>query len=162
MIDFNGAHYPQSVILFAVYFYVRFGVSYRDLEEIMAERGVAVDHATLNRWVEKYSVAVASEAHCREVPTGQSWRMDETYVKVKGRWTYLYRAIGKCGKTLDFMLSEKRDTKAAKKFFASALCTNGIPKRITIDNSRSNAAGIKEVNKIFKRLQIPAKINTVR
>jgi putative transposase len=73
------------VILYAVYFYVRFAVSYRDLEEIMTERGVDVDHATLNRWIEKYSVAVASEARCRKAPTGRSLRMDATYVKVKGR-----------------------------------------------------------------------------
>ncbi|MFA3920936.1 IS6 family transposase [Ruegeria hyattellae] len=162
MIDFKGAHYPRSVILFAVYFYVRYGVSYRDLEEIMAERGVSVDHATLNRWVAKYSPLVACEAQKRKANTAESWRMDETYVKVRGEWVYLYRAVDRDGQTLDFMLSEKRDTKAAKKFFANALLNNGIPKRITIDKSRSNAAGIKEVNKIFKRLQIPVKIDTVR
>lgn len=162
MIDFKGAHYPQSVILFAVYFYVRYGVSYRDLEEIMAERGVSVDHATLNRWVVKYSPQVAQMAQKRKIRTEESWRMDETYVKVRGEWVYLYLAVDRDGQTLDFMLSEKRDTKAAKKFFANALYNNGIPKRITIDKSRSNAAGIKEVNKILKRLQIPVKIDTVR
>ncbi|WP_120632240.1 IS6 family transposase [Ruegeria sp. EL01] len=162
MIDFKGAHYPQSVILFAVYFYVRYGVSYRDLEELMAERGVSVDHATLNRWVVKYSPQVAQMAQKRKIRTAESWRMDETYIKVRGDWVYLYRAVDRDGQTLDFMLSEKRDAKAAKKFFANALCNNGIPKRITIDKSRSNAAGIKEVNKIFKRLQIPVKIGTVR
>ncbi|PIL20989.1 hypothetical protein P775_06370 [Puniceibacterium antarcticum] len=95
MISFKGAHYPKSVILYALYFYLRFGVSYRDLEEIMAERGVAVAHATLNRWVEKYAGAIADEARRRKMPTGQSWRMDETYIKVKGKWTYLYRAVDK-------------------------------------------------------------------
>ena len=105
MIEFKGAHYPKSVILYAVYFYVRFAVSYRDLEEFMAERGVDVDHATLNRWVEKYSSAIAVQSHRRKAQTGRSWRMDETYVKVKGRWMYLYRAIDKWGDTLDFMLS---------------------------------------------------------
>ncbi|MFA3919689.1 IS6 family transposase [Ruegeria hyattellae] len=162
MIDFKGAHYPQSVILFAVYFYVRYGVSYRDLEEIMAERGVSVDHSTLNRWVVKYSPEAAREAQKRKANTAESWRMDETYIKVRGEWVYLYRAVDRDGQTLDFMLSEKRDTKAAKKFFANALYNNGIPKRITIDKSRSNAAGTKEVNKIFKRLRIPVKIDTVR
>ena len=102
MISFKGAHHPKSVILYAVYFYVRFAVSYRDLEEIMAERGVDVDHATLNRWVEKYANIIAVQAHRRKAQAGRSWRMDETYVKVKGRWMYLYRAIDKCGKTLDF------------------------------------------------------------
>ncbi|MFA3918807.1 IS6 family transposase [Ruegeria hyattellae] len=162
MIDFKGAHYPKSVILYAVYFYVRYGVSYRDLEEIMAERGVSVDHATLNRWVVKYSPLAARAAQKRKANTAESWRMDETYIKVRGEWVYLYRAVDRNGQTLDFMLSEKRDTKAAKRFFANALSNNGLPKRITIDKSRSNAAGIKEVNKIFKRLQIPVKIGTVR
>lgn len=74
MISFKGTHYPKSVILYAVYFYVRFAVSYRDLEEIMAERGIAVVHATLNRWVEKYTSAIADETHRRKAPTGQSWR----------------------------------------------------------------------------------------
>ncbi|WP_108862460.1 IS6 family transposase [Ruegeria sp. Alg231-54] len=162
MIDFKGAHYPQSVILFAVYFYTRYGVSYRDLEQIMAERGVSVDHATLNRWVVKYSPAAAREAQKRKANTAESRRMEETYLKVHGEWMHLYRAVERDGQTLDFMLSEKRDTKAAKKLFANALYNNSIPKRITIDKSRSNATGIKEVNKIFKRLTIPVKIDTVR
>jgi len=87
LISFKGAQYLKSVILYAVYFYDRFPVSYRDLEEIMAERGGNLDHATLNRWVEKYSSAIAVEAQRRKAPTGSSWRMDGTYVKVKGKWT---------------------------------------------------------------------------
>tara|TARA_B110000008_G_scaffold264913_1_gene289613 strand:+ start:307 stop:573 length:267 start_codon:yes stop_codon:yes gene_type:complete len=88
---------------------VRYAVSYRDLEEIMAERGVKVDHATLNRWVVKYSPLIAAEVQRRKSGTSKSWRMDETYIKVKGKWMYYYRAIDKYGKTLDFMLSELRD-----------------------------------------------------
>ena len=84
-VDFKGAHYPSGVILYAVYFYVRFAVSYRDLEEIMAERGVHVDHATLNRWVVKYASMIAQELRNRSRPVSVSWRMDETYIKVKGR-----------------------------------------------------------------------------
>ena len=87
MIDFKGAHYPREVILYAVFFYVRYGVSYRDLEEIMAERGVSVDHATLNRWVVRYSPLIADEAKKRKQSVAGSWRMDETYIKVKGQWT---------------------------------------------------------------------------
>ncbi len=105
-IDFKGSHYPREVILYAVFFYVRYAVSYRDLEEIMAERGIEVDHATLNRWVIKFSPLIAKEAHKRKQKTAVSWRMDETYIKVKAKWTYYYRAIDKFGKTLDFMLSE--------------------------------------------------------
>ena len=90
MISFKGAQFPKEIILFAVFFYVRCTVSYRDLEEIMAERGVNVDHATLNRWVAKYSPLIADNARRRKAPVNRSWRMDETYIKVKGEWTYLY------------------------------------------------------------------------
>jgi hypothetical protein len=94
MVDFKGSHYPKEVILYAVFFYVRYAVSYRDLEEIMAERGVAVDHPTLNRWVVKYSPLIACQARRRKFATSHSWRMDETYIQVKGKWTYFYRAVG--------------------------------------------------------------------
>jgi hypothetical protein len=85
MVDFKGAHDPKDVIVHAVFFYVRYAVSYRDLEEILAERGVEVDHATLNRWVVKYSPLIAANAQAKKRPTGSSWRMDETYIKVKGK-----------------------------------------------------------------------------
>lgn len=115
--SFKGVHYSKSVILYAVYFYVRYAVSYRDLEEIMAERGVDVDHATLNRWVVKFSTDLAAKAQKRKLQTANSWRMDETYVQVKGQWAYLYRAVDRDGRTLDFMLSAKRDKAAARRFF---------------------------------------------
>ncbi len=145
-IDFKGSHYPQDVILYAVFFYVRYAVSYRDLEEIMAERGVQVDHATLNRWVVKYSPGIAKTAQQKKQPTAGSWRMDETYIKVKGKWTYYYRAIDKFGKTLDFMLSKQRDKAAAKQFFRRAIETNGVPSRIVIDKSGANFAGLRWIN----------------
>ncbi len=135
MISFKGAQYPKDVILFAVFFYVRYGVSYRDLEEIMAERGVSVDHTTLNRWVTRYSCAIADAARRRKRPCDRSWRMDETYIKVKGSWVYLYRAVDKYGKTLDFMLSQRRNKPAATKFFAQMLEGNGLPRKIVIDKS---------------------------
>ncbi|MEP3034730.1 MAG: IS6 family transposase, partial [Pseudoruegeria sp.] len=145
-IDFKGSHYPKSVILYAVFFYVRYGVSYRDLEEIMAERGVEIDHATLNRWVVKFSPLIAANAQARKKPTASSWRMDETYIKVRGKWVYLYRAVDRDGQTLDFMLSERRDTAAARRFFKRAVATNGIPDRIAIDNSGANLAGLQSLN----------------
>ncbi len=110
---FQGDAFPKSVIMYAVFFYVRYPVSYRDLQEIMAERGVEIDHATLNRWVVKYAPEIAAQAQRRKRPTLGSWRVDVTYVKVKGEWIYLYRAVDRDGQTLDFMLSERRNLDAA-------------------------------------------------
>ena len=149
-IDFKGSHYPKDVILYAVFFYVRYGVSYRDLEEIMAERGVEVDHATLNRWVVKFSPLIAVNAQAKKKPTAISWRMDETYIKIRGKWAYLYRAVDRDGQTLDFMLSERRDTAAARRFFKRAVDQNGIPDRIAIDKSGANLAGLQSLNVILK------------
>ena len=146
MISFSGCHFPKEAILYAVFFYVRYGVSYRDLEEIMAERGVDVDHTTLNRWVIKYAPLIATEAQRRKSGTSTSWRMDETYIKVKGKWMYYYRAIDKFGKTLDFMLSEKRDEAAATAFFKRAIQNNGFPDRVVIDKSGANLAGLNNMN----------------
>ena len=150
MISFKGAHYPKSVILYAVFFYVRYGVSYRDLKEIMAERGVEVDHASLNRWVVKYAPQIAEQAQARKRPAACSWRMDETYIKVHGKWTYLHRAVDRDGQTLEFMLSENRDTAAARRFFKRAIGTNGVPERIVIDKSGANLAGLQNINVILK------------
>ena len=152
MIDFKGHQYPKIVILYAVFFYVRYGVSYRDLEEIMAERGVEVDHATLNRWVVKFSPPIAADAQARKKPTAISWRMDETYIKVRGKWTYLYRAVDRDGQTLDFMLSERRDAAAARRFFKRAVGTNGVPERIAIDKSGANLAGLQSLNGFCRKL----------
>lgn len=149
-INFKGTHFPKSVILYAVFFYVRYGVSYRDLEEIMAEGGVEIDHATLNRWVVKFSPLIAASAQARKKPTSVSWRMDETYIKVRGKWTYLYRAVDRDGQTLDFMLSERRNTAAARRFFKRAVGTNGVPDRIAIDKSGANLAGLQSLNVILK------------
>jgi putative transposase len=146
MISFKGKHYPKDVILFAVFFYLRYAVSYHDLEEIMQERGVDVDHATLNRWVIEYAPLLAEEAQKRKAPSSRSWRMDETYTRVKGRWTYLYRAVDKFGKTLDFMLSEKRDEAAATAFFKQAIENNGVPEKVVIDKSGANQAGLLNIN----------------
>ena len=162
MISFKGAQFPKGVILFAVFFYVRYTVSYRDLEEIMAERGVEVDHATLNRWVAKYSPLIANSARRRKAPTDRSWRMDETYIKVKGEWVYLYRAVDKLGKTLDFMLSRKRNKTAATRFFARALEVNGLPRKIVIDKSGANTAGITAINRMLKRFGCPIPVEMVR
>jgi putative transposase len=150
VIEFKGVHYPKSVILHAVFFYLRYAVSYRDLEEILAERGVKVDHATLNRWVVKFAPLIAARAQAKKRRTAPSWRMDETYIKVKGRWTYLYRAVDRDGQTLDFMLSERRDLLAARSFFRRAISANGVPERVVIDKSGANLGGLQAVNTILK------------
>lgn len=149
-VAFKGTHFPKSIILHAVFFYVRYPVSYRDLQEILAERGIAVDHATLNRWVVRYSPLIAAQAQSRKRPTARSWRVDETYIKVRGQWTYLYRAVDRDGQTLDFMLSERRNLAAARRFFKKAIAANGVPDKIVIDKSGANLAGAQAVNTILK------------
>ncbi len=162
MISFKGAQFPREVILFAVFFYVRYTVSYRDLEEIMAERGVSVDHATLNRWVARYSPFIANTAGRRKAPVDRSWRMDETCINVKGEWVYLYRAADKLGKTLDFMLSKRRNKSAATKFFAQALEVNGLLQKTVIDRSEANTAGITAINRMLKSFGCRIPIEMVR
>ncbi|MBO1042223.1 IS6 family transposase [Brucella pituitosa] len=149
-VDFKGAHFPKSVILHAIFFYVRYPVSYRDLQEILAERGVCVDHATLNRWVIRYSPQIADQAQLRKCRTARSWRVDETYIKVKGKWAYLYRAVDRDGQTLDFMLSERQDLAAARRFFKKAIASNGVPRKVVIDKSGANLAGLQAMNTILK------------
>ena len=134
----------------AVFFYVRYPVSYRDLQEILAERGVSVDHATLNRWVIRYSSQIAAQVQLRKRRTVSSWRVDETYIKVKGKWTYLYRAVDRDGQTLDFMLSKHRNLAAARRFFKKTITSNGVPEKVVIDKSGANLAGLQAVNTILK------------
>jgi putative transposase len=112
----------------------------------MQERGVAVDHATINRWVLRYSPQLEAAFHCRQQPVWLSWRMDETYIKVKGQWRYLYRAVDKSGQTIDFLLTEQRDERAATRFLTKAIRRHGVPETITIDGSETNAAAIKSYN----------------
>lgn len=150
MVDFKGTHFPRSVILHTIFFYVRYPVSYRDLQEILAERGIIVDHATLNRWVVRYSPQIAVQAQMRKRSTVSSWRVDETYIKVRGKWAYQYRAVDRNGQTLDFMLSECRDLAAARRFFKKAIVTKGVPEKVVIDKSGANLAGLQAVNTILK------------
>ena len=146
MIEFKGSHFERDVILWAVRWYVAYPVSYRQLEEMMEEHGVEVDHATLNRWVLKYVPLVERELQARKQPVGRSWRMDETDVRVKGTWKYLYRAVDKSGATVDFLLTAKRDRKAALRFLRKAIKWNGTPEKITIDKSGANMAALESHN----------------
>ena len=147
MIEFKGSHFEREVILWGVRWYVAYPISYRQPEEMMQERGVAVDHSTLNRWVLKYVPFLEQQFRARKRPVGSSWRMDETYVRIKGAWKYLYRAVDKAGATVDFLLTAKRDRKAALRFLRKAIGQNGMPKKITIDKSGANTAAIESYNK---------------
>jgi putative transposase len=139
-------HYPLEVMLTCVRWYVAYPLSLRHIEEMMAERGVFVDHATVHRWSLKILPALAKVFRDRKRPVGKSWRMDETYIKVRGRWRYLYRAVDRDGDTVDFLLTGHRDEAAARRFLERAIDRHGEPKTITIDKSGANTAAIGSYN----------------
>jgi transposase-like protein len=123
--------------LLCVRWYLRYALSYRDLEEIMRERGLTVDHTTIYRWVQRYAPELEKRCRPHLKSIADSWRVDETYVKVKGAWVYLYRAVDSQGKTVEFLLSPARDAQAAKRFFSKALgaCHTVTPRVITVDKN---------------------------
>jgi len=125
---------------------VAYPLRYRHVEELMEERGVPVDHATIQRWVVTYSPQLEEAFHRRKRAVWVSWRMDETDIKVKGQWYYLYRAVDKHGQTIDFLLTEHRDERAAKRFLTKAIRRHGVPEKMTIDGSAANEAAIKSYN----------------
>ena len=139
---FKGRHFDRSVILLCVRWYLAYGLSLRDLKEMMAERGISIDHSTIHRWVVHFSPALLKRFNCRKRAVGGSWHMDETYIKVRGQWMYLYRAIDSAGDTVEFWFSEHRDLPAAKRFLRKALVRHGRPDRIVIDGSQTNREAI--------------------
>jgi len=146
MISFKGRQFEKDIILQCVRWYVAYALSYRDLEEMMKERGIPVDHSTIQRWVVKYSPLLEQEFKKHKRPVGSSWRMDETYIKIKGQWKYLYRAVDKEGNTIDFLLTAKRDKKAALRFFKKAIGANGLPEKVNMDKSGANKAALEAYN----------------
>jgi transposase-like protein len=146
MINLKGCHFPKDVVLMCVRWYVAYPLSYRHVEELMEERGVSVDHATVNRWVVKHSPVLEAKFRNIKNPIGKSWKMDETYIKIKGEWVYYYRAVDKAGQTIDFFLSRTRYTKAAKSFFKKAIGSSGQPEKVNMDKSGANLAGLQEIN----------------
>jgi len=146
MLSFKGMRFPIDVILVCVRWYVAYPLSYRHLEEMMEERGVSVDHSSINRWAIRFLPLIEKVARKHKRPVGTSWRMDETYIKVKGVWKYLYRAVDKAGKTVDFLLTAKRDMAAAKRFFDKAMGANGEPDKVAMDKSGANKAAIDAIN----------------
>jgi len=146
MISFKGRHFEHNMILQSVRWYLAYSLSYRNIEEIMAERGFTVDHSTIQRWVVHYSPKLEKAFHGKKKRPGDRWHLDETYIKVKGSWKYFYRAVDKQGNTIDFLLTAKRDKKAALRFLTKVIGRNGKPGLINIDKSGANKAGIKQFN----------------
>jgi transposase, IS6 family len=144
---FKGRQFTAEVILWAVRWYLMFPISYRDLALMLQDRGVAVDHTTIFRWIQAYAVELEKRIRPHLRPTNGSWRVDETYVKVKGRWTYLYRAVDSRGQTIDFLLSAKRDAEAAKRFFRKALGQPHTvnPRTITVDKNPAYPKAVAEM-----------------
>ena len=139
---FSGRHFDRSVILLCVRWYLAYNLSLRDLEEMMAEHGIHIDHSTIHRWVVQFSPLLLERFNRRKRSVTGKWHIDETYVKVRGRWTYLYRAIDSLGDTVEFFFSENRDLPAAKRFIRKALNRHGRPDRVVIDGSQTNREAI--------------------
>jgi transposase-like protein len=133
---FAGFRFPSEVIVLAVRWYLRFGLSYRDVEELLTERGVEVDHVTIYRWVRRFTPLLADAARpCRHA-VGDRWQVDETYVKVAGHWRYVYRAIDQFGQVIDVFVAACRDAKAARGFFDQAIgATKVRPLEVTTDQA---------------------------
>ena len=144
---FRGRYFEDVIIMLCVRWYLRYSLSYRDLEEMMAERGLSVDHVTIWRWVQHYAPILNQRLRRERRRPNASWRVDETYVRVAGTWAYLYRAVDSAGDTIDFMLSPKRDLPAAKLFLRLALSGSGEvrPRVVNVDGHPAYARAIEEL-----------------
>ena len=142
----KGYRFPTDIILQSVRWYLRYSLSYRDLEEMLEERGVFVDHTSIFRWVQRCTPLLLGAFKKHKSLVGDRWRLDETYVKVNGEHRYLYRAVDKAGDTVDFLLTAHRDRDAARRFLEKAIGQNGAPSLINIDKSGANQAGIEDYN----------------
>jgi IS6 family transposase len=147
--SFKGRQFTAEVILWAVRRYLMFPISYRDLELMLLDRGVEVDHTTISRWIQAYAAELEKRIRPHLRLSNGSWRVDETYVKVEGRWIYLYRAVDSRGQTIDFLLSVKRDNEAAKRFFRKALAQPHTvnPRTITVDKNAAYSKAVAEMKR---------------
>ena len=143
---FKRLHYPLDVIAQCVRWYLAYAISLRNLEEMMAERGIIIDHSTLHRWIIRLVPLLDKAFRLHKRTVGRRWRMDETYIKIKGQWKYLYRAVDTAGQTIDFLLTAKRDAAAALRFFRKAIRHHGEPEVVTIDKSGANTAALVVLN----------------
>src|SRR5689334_12181066 len=154
---FKGRHFDHEIIILCVRWHLSFKLSSRDLVQMMAERGIALAHTTILRWVQRYVPEFEKRWSRYALPAGDSWRVDETYLKVRGQWVYLYRAVDKAGRTIDFLLSKRRDIAAAKRFFSRAMRQHGAPRVITLDGyaaSHRAVAKLKEVGTLPRQVQV--------
>src|SRR5580698_5999975 len=143
---FEGRHFDREIIVLCVRWYLRFKLSYRDLVEMMAERGLSLAHTTIMRWIHHYAPEFERRWNRFARPAGPSWRVDETYVKIRGRWVYLYRAVDRDGKTVDFRLSTRRDVAAAKAFFRKAIKAQGaLPRTITLAGYAASHRAVRDM-----------------
>jgi len=143
---FKGRHFEQEIIVLCVRWYRRYKLSYRDLVEMMAERGLSVAHTTILRWVRRYTPEFDKRWSRFSVQAGTSWRVDETYVRIRGQWAYLYRAVDSAGKTVDFRLSPQRNVASAMAFFRKAVRSQGRPpKTITLDGYAASHRAVREL-----------------
>ena len=124
--EFPGRHFPKEIVLTTICWYLHYSLSYRDVEELISEREIRVDHSTIKRWVVRNAPLLAAEAQKRKRQVGLSWLMDETYIKVRGQWKYLYLAVDKDGDTVDFLLTAKRDKKALYAFCVRLFVITGL------------------------------------
>lgn len=144
--SFKRLHYPTDIIAQCVRWYLAYSLSLRNFEEMMAERGIFVDHSTLHRWVIRLVPLLDKTFRRHKRSVGRRWRMDETYIRVRGRWKYMYRAVDTGGQTTDFLLTAKRDAAAALRFFRKAIRHHGAPEVVTIDKSGANTAALATLN----------------
>jgi transposase-like protein len=142
---FSGYRFPPEVIVLAVRWYLRFGLSYHDLEELLAERGVEVDHVTLFRWVQRFTPVLVDAARPSRHAVGSRWFVDETYVRVAGVWRYVYRAVDEAGQVIDVYVSARRDIVAARRFFTSALDAHGQPDEVVTDLAQALETAVEEL-----------------
>ncbi|MGF9992814.1 IS6 family transposase [Bacillus mycoides] len=160
---FKWKHYQPDIILLTVRWYLRYNLSFRDLVEMMEERGLFITHTTIMRWVHQYGPELDERLRCHLKPTNDSWRVDETYVKVKGQWMYLYRSVDSKGNTIDFYLSKTRNHKAAKRFFKKALRSFHVskPRVITVDKNPAYPMTIEELKK-EKKMPVGIQIRQIK
>jgi len=160
---FKWKHYQPDIILLTVRWYLRYNLSFRDLVEMMEERGLSIAHTTIMRWVHQYGRELDERVRRHLKPINDSWRVDETYIKVKGQWMYLYRAVDSEGNTIDFYLSKPRDHRAAKRFFKKALWSFHVskPRVITVDKNPSYPMAIAEL-KNEKMIPVGIQIRQVK